>query len=191
MRFEYLLIAILAVSAGCGKRAMNAGLARDLIVKMPDQTFEKEDLEVENLTQVSGTEAIAETRLRAAFRLEKVRSQWVVREVRIGHGQWEKISNLAKTLETIKIEETRSMLDRIAEAIHRYRQAKGVMPAYRDYIALSDLLSPAYLSPLIRLDAWRRPLGVAQNDPGNHIIVSAGPDGAFGTDDDIRRSVPR
>ena len=109
----------------------------------------------------------------------------------MGHGQWEKIENLSRALDLVKTEETKHMLERIAEAILKYRDAEGELPPYRDYVALSDLLSPSYLTPLIRLDAWRRPLGVEQLDPGGPVIVSAGPDGDFGTGDDIRRVVPR
>ncbi|NLT66266.1 MAG: hypothetical protein GXX84_06635 [Acidobacteria bacterium] len=191
MRPEYLLLVVLLFSAGCGGKSMRPGLAEDLIVRMPMEILEDDDIEVKKVTQVSGSQAIAETSLRAAFRLEKEGGKWVVREVRLGHGQWEKIENLSRALDLVKTEETKHMLERIAEAILKYRDAEGELPPYRDYVALSDLLSPSYLTPLIRLDAWRRPLGVEQLDPGVPVIVSAGPDGDFGTGDDIRRVVPR
>jgi hypothetical protein len=125
-----------------------------------------------------------------AFRLEKVRGVWVVREVRLGHGQWEKVGNLVQALEKVKSEETSEMLSRVAEAILKYRKENGTLPVFMDYIGLSDVLSPKYMTPLIRLDAWRRPLGAERAGADSILLRSAGTDGQFGTDDDIRRTVP-
>jgi hypothetical protein len=108
----------------------------------------------------------------------------------LGHGLWEKVSNLVQTLEAIKIEETRQLCDRIAEAIRGYQEANGTLPVFKDYIGLSDLLSPRYLTPLIRLDAWNRSLGAERTDSNSIVIRSAGPDGRFGTKDDIIRTFP-
>jgi len=189
MRFECFLVSALLLTAGCGARSMNRDLARDLIIQVPGETLEKEDIEVVRVTQVGGSEAIAQTNVKAAFRLEKVRGNWVVREVRLGHGQWEKVNNLVETLETVRRQETQEMLDRIAEAIRKYQEANGALPVFSDYIGLSDLLSPRYLTPLIRLDSWRHPLG-AERTPASVVLRSAGPDGQFGTKDDILRTVP-
>ena len=158
---------------------------------MPQSALEKEDVEVVKVTQISGAEAIAETQLKTAFRLEKVKGTWIVREVRLGHGQWEKVSNLAAALEAVKTDETRKMLDQVAEAIRKYRESTGNLPVFKDYIALSDQLSPQYLTPLIRLDSWRQPLEAERPNAKTILLRSAGPDGKFGTADDIRTTVTR
>jgi hypothetical protein len=188
MRFEYCLISILLLT-GCGGRRLGEHAAQDLIIDIPEENLQKEDVDIINVTQVSGSEAVVETRLNATFRLEKVRGKWLVREVRLGHGQWEKVNDLIQTLNFVKAEETREMLDEIAEAIERYRRENGSLPAFKDYIALSDLLSPKYLTPLIRLDAWRRPLEAELRGSNTIVIRSAGPDGKFGTTDDIVKTI--
>jgi hypothetical protein len=169
---------------------VNKGHAEDLILRLPQQTLEKKDVEVVYLRQVSGSEAIVETRLNTAFRLEKTGGDWVVREVRLGHGEWEKVSNLLQTLETVKTAETKEMLERIAEAIRKYQAANGSLPPFTDYVSLSDVLSPTFLTPLIRLDSWRQPLAAERRDSNSIVIQSAGPDGKHGTQDDIRRTFP-
>jgi len=189
MRIGYILVSVLLLAA-CGGRSMNKHLARDLIMEVPLETLEKNDVEVVNITQISGSEAVAETTLKAAFRLEKHRGKWVVREVRLGHGQWENVDNFAKTLVELKAAETRGMLGRIAEAIGKYRESNGALPVFKDYIGLSDTLSPNYLTPLIRLDAWRHPLQAERTGPDSIVIRSAGPDGKFGTRDDIIQTFP-
>jgi hypothetical protein len=189
MRFEHLLIASLLLTA-CGGRSINANRTRDLIVGVSQEALGKQDVDVLTINQVSGAEAIVETKLKTAFRLEKVRGKWVVRDVRLGNGQWEKVSDLLQTVEMVRINETRKSLDQIAEAILKYRERNGGLPAFRDYISLSDLLSPMYLTPLIRLDAWGRPLAAERLDGDVILLRSAGPDGKYGTSDDIRRTVP-
>jgi len=194
MKKESLPIAVLFMTAlvltSCGGSGINAKHARNLIVDMPQMVFEKEDVEVINIRQVTRTEAIAETQLKTAIRYEKVGDEWVIREVRLGHGQWEQASSLLQALETVKAEETRKMLDRIAEAVLRYQEINNDLPAFNDYIGLSDLLSPKYLTPLIRLDAWRRPLGAERSSSNTIHVWSAGSDGKEGTEDDIRKIIP-
>jgi hypothetical protein len=188
MRYGCFLICI-ALLMGCGGRSISHKTAKNLIVDLPREVLEKEDVEVIKMTHVGSTEAIAETQLKAAFRFEKVNDEWIIREVRIGHGQWAKIDNLTRALETVRIEETRNMLGQIAEAVLKYHSANESMPVFDDYISLSDLLSPRYLTPLIRLDAWRNPLGAERPDGNTVVVWSAGPDGQHGTADDIRRAI--
>lgn len=188
MRPAHFAILALLLTA-CGHRTMNAHLARDLIMDFPREALEKEDIEVLSVTQVSGSEAIAEARVHSAFRFEKVGRDWVVREIRLGRGQWEKVGNLAEALQKVKIEETGELLDRIAEATRKYREAYGALPSFEDYVDLSDRLSPKFLTPLIRLDPWRRPFRAEPTGKGLIGVRSAGPDGRFDTDDDINRTI--
>jgi hypothetical protein len=187
MRSEYLLIAALILTA-CGGRKIDADIAADAITGIPGESFAKKDVEVVAVRQTGGS-AIVETKLHTAFRLEKVQNKWVVREVRLGQGRWEKTSNFEQALEMVRIEETRKMLDRIAEAIRKYRESKGSLPVFKDYVSLSDILSPMYLDPMIRLDAWNRPLEAFPQDSMGILLHSAGPDGRFGTNDDIDKTV--
>jgi hypothetical protein len=190
MRFLLPLFCVL-LTTGCAGRSIGNNHARDVILELPQSALEKEDVEVTKVTQVGGSEVIAETQLKTAYRLEKVHGKWVVREVRIGHRQWEKVSNLASALEAIKTDETKTMLARIAESIRKYRESTGSLPAFKDYIALSDQLSPRYLTPLIRLDSWRQALEAERPDADTIVLRSAGPDAKFGTPDDISLTVAR
>jgi hypothetical protein len=188
MRFVYVVTAILLLT-GCGGRTLNVNRARNVIAGMPQDALDKQDVDVVKVTQVVGSEAIVETRLKTAFRLERVGDKWIVREVRVGHGQWERVDDLLRALEAVKTEETRKRLDLIADAIVKYQESKGALPAFKDYVSLSDLLSPMFLTPLIRLDAWRHPLAAERVDENTILLQSAGPDGRLGTADDLRKIV--
>lgn len=188
MKAHCLLATLLLLSA-CGGHRMSHRLARNTIVGSPQAVLEKKDVEVVTIRQSSASEAIVEARLSTAFRMEKEGTHWIVREIRIGHGQWERVDNLDQTLQRIKEEDTRRMLDRIADAILRYREREGRFPVFADYVSLSDLLTPRFLTPLIRLDAWQRPLDAHTEGPKAILLRSAGPDGLADTKDDVRRLV--
>jgi hypothetical protein len=187
------LLALALLLGGCGGRAINEKVARDVILSSPPGELAKKDVNVLSVTEVGAHEAIAETYLHTSFRLEKVGSNWVVSEVRVGNGEWEKLADIQRALQQAKIDETRRMLDKIAAAIEAYREKNGRLPDFKDYVALSDALSPLYLSPLIREDAWGHPLAAVRVSQDTIRLVSAGPDGKLGTSDDVEltKSFPR
>ena len=179
-----LLISTVLLIA-CGGRSLSKNAARAIIANSPITNFDKEDVYVEGITQVSSNEALVEASVKAAFRLEKVHGEWVIREVRLGERPWERLQDILTALEAVKTAETRKTLETIAAAIAQYQLKNGSLPAFRDYVTLSDKLHPDYLNPLIRLDAWRRPLAAQLVGPNTVRLSSAGPDGKFGTPDDI------
>jgi len=169
---------------GCGGRSINKKSAREAIIGSQATTLTPRDLEVLSVSQM-GSQAIVETDLHSAFRLEKVGNEWVVREVRVGQGQWEKLDDILRALQQVKVEETRQALEKIASAIEAYRQKNGHLPQFSDYVGLSDSLFPLYMAPVLRLDAWGNPLSAIRVDLKTVRLVSAGPDGKLGTADDI------
>ena len=186
MKRCFLLTVLLLLSA-CGGRKMNDTLARNLIVGINSDAVRKSDVEIVGVHQISAGEAIAETRTRVAFRFENGNDVWRVREMRIGHGQWESVDNIERALNQVRTAETKELLARIAEAIQKYRDANKRLPVFKDFVDLSDQLSPGFMTPLVRLDAWQRPLEASMS--GSVILLgSAGPDGIAGNQDDIELS---
>ena len=178
------MLAFLLLLSACGGRKINDTLARNLIVGMNGDAMHKSDVEIVNVRQISSSEAVAETRTRVAFRFENDKNVWRIREMRIGHGQWESVENVEQALNQVKAEETRELLARVAEAIQKYREANQRFPAFKDFVDLSDQLSPRFMTPLVRLDAWQRPFEALMS--GSDIMLrSAGPDGIMGNHDDI------
>jgi len=184
-----LLITLLLSLAGCSSRKMSVGTARDAIVATPQEILEKDDINVVHITQTSGSSVVVETRVKTAFRLQKVDETWEVRDIRIGNGQWEKIEDLAAALTQVKTEQTRLLLEQITDSIRNYHMDTGKIPEFEDYVGLSDLLAPKYMKSLIRLDSWRNPLRAKAPDAGSILITSAGPDLRFDTDDDISLTI--
>ncbi len=179
------MLGLALLANGCGGRAVGKDMARDLIIGAHADALTKGDLEVLAITQVGSGEAVVETQVHTAFRLRRVGGAWVVREVKVGQGQWESLDDILHSLQQVKIEETRRSLEKIAAAIDAYRQKNGRLPAFKNFIDLSDALYPLYLTPLIREDSWKHPLVATPAGPGAIRLVSPGPDGKLGTPDDI------
>jgi hypothetical protein len=164
---------------------MNKNKAQDLMTNMPGNVLRKEDIQIESVSQMGQQSAIVETRLHAAIRFEKVGGRWEPREFRLGHGQWENIESLVSALNMIREDETKRRLGKVADAIVKYCAKNGRLPPFRDFVSLSDALNPVYMTPLIRLDAWDRPLYAELLSAGVVRLYSAGADGQPGTKDDV------
>ena len=180
-----LILMLWGVTTACGGRAVNRSSAQKLLVSLPAGILEKEDVEILSVSQTGGRDAIIETSVRTAFKIEKVKGEWVVREIRVGNSQWERLEDLEAALDRVKAERTRRTLDEIAAALDRYREKNGHLPEFRDYVSLSDQLHPGYLGSAVRLDAWLRPLGASRQDDRTVRLISAGADARFDTPDDI------
>ena len=170
---------------GCGGRTVNKRAALDLLTRLPSDVFDKDDVTIESLSQTGARDLIVETRLRAAFRFERVEGKWSLREVRLGNGAWERFDDLMRALQAVKTEETRRLLEQVGASVTKYRDKNGRLPDFRDYVSLSDALHPEFLSPLIRFDAWRNPLAAHRLGPNAIRLVSPGPDGKLSSADDI------
>ena len=180
-----LMLAILLLLPACGGRKMNDTLARKLIVGMNSDALRKSDVEIIGVQQITASEAVAETRALVAFRFENTGNVWRVREMRIGHGQWESVENIERALNQVKTEETKELLARIAGAIQKYREDHQRFPEFKDFVDLCDQLAPRFLTPLVRLDAWQRPFEASMSE-SDILLRSAGPDGIIGNQDDIQ-----
>ena len=112
---------------------------------------------------------------------------WRISEIRTGDRDWVNLDQLEVAVNQQKQNRARTDLQRIADALERYRADKGAYIVSDSHAVLIDHLSPAYIREVIRLDPWRQPYKyVGQRD--TFTLLSPGPDGKDGTADDIARS---
>lgn len=189
MRWHELAVWVLGLpvvlSLACGGRAINKSAAHRAILETSGGELRPGDVDVLSAVQTGPGQAVAETDVRVAFALEKTGGEWRVREVRVGGGPWHRLADVMQAVDQVKAAETRKSLLAVAAAIEKYRAERHSLPDFEDFVSLADRLSPDYLMPLIRLDAWLRPLFAFRTAPGVVRLVSAGPDGKLGTQDDI------
>ena len=112
---------------------------------------------------------------------------WRISELRTGNRDWINLDQLVSAVNQQKQSRARADMQRIADALERYRADKGAYIVSDSHAVLIDHLSPAYIREVIRLDPWRQPYKyVGQRD--TFTLLSPGPDGKDGTSDDIARS---
>lgn len=175
-----MLLSVL-ITSGCG-RSMEKQ-AREQVRVLGGASLKKDAVEVTD-GKVSGNLATADVTIRTAVKLRQVDGNWVLDEVRLGDRRWEKVDRILAAIEAARIETTRDQMNQVIEGVREYRQAEGNLPSVDSYEALIDILSPAYIGSVIRLDSWDNPYILDQED-GAFRIRSAGPDGKLGTDDDL------
>lgn len=180
-----IIYAVLAFSlSSCAGRSINKKTAHRVIVDAPAGIFDKEDVDIRSASQTGPDSALVEAELRAAFALEKIDGEWVIQDVRLGKRPWERLTDIMSALELVREKNTRVVLEQVMAAVEKYRDANGSLPDFSDYVSLSDALCPVYMTPLLRLDAWRNPLFADRT--GNRVrIRSSGMDGSPDTADDL------
>ncbi len=143
------------------------------------------DVHIRSISEGMGGQAIVEASIDAAFRFEKDKSgKWKAVEVRTGDQTWESFELIETALRKEKILRTTADMRAISVAIEAFRRERGHYIAAKTAAALIDNLSPVYLGPIIRRDAWSREFQYTGSE-GGYRLASLGPDGRAETGDEI------
>ncbi len=127
--------------------------------------------------------------IRITARLVNEGKGWQVSELRTGNRDWVKLQPLINALNEKKRARARAEMEKMAEALERYRQDRGFYVVSDSQAVLIDHLSPRYLTKIIRVDPWNLPYKYdGQSD--HFTIHSAGPDGKDQTADDVQFTGP-
>lgn len=181
IRWAGTILVLLSI-VSCGKRI-------DQQVKQTVRTFDNLSLSDKNIevqdVRESGGQLVAQIKVTTAVKMIRKDGKWVIDEIRIGDRQWEKADHVVAILNQKRSETTRRQMNVVSASINRYLAEKGTLPEVGTYEALIDVLSPGYLGPVIRVDAWSNPFRYRALSQNNYELRSAGPDGAVGTQDDL------
>ncbi|HSQ20941.1 MAG TPA: type II secretion system protein GspG [Blastocatellia bacterium] len=179
-----IVVASLFIGAAGFARELGAREAREKIAQALG--LDKPDsVHIKNISRGMGDDAIVEAQFEAAFRFTSDnQGKWQAVEVRAGDRRWESIELIHTALRKEKALRTGADLRTIATALEAYRRDRGSYVQADSGSTLIDHLAPRYLSSIIRLDAWSRELNY-NGSADAYRLVSMGPDGKPGTDDDI------
>ena len=179
-------IILLVALFGCGKSIEKQ--IRDQVRTLDRASLGKEQVKVKNIRQM-GNVAVAEVEVTTGVKLEKQKGKWVIEEIRIGDRRWEKVDHILELIEKKRIESSAQQMNLITAGIQRFAAARGQAPQATSFRALTDLLSPEFLHPIMRIDAWFNPYIYEATGEHEYDFRSLGPDGRLRTPDDLIASV--
>jgi len=95
------------------------------------------------------------------------------------------VINISGQTDTAKITTCGTSVKTIRDAAVLYQTAKGKFPKSMDDLIEEDSQGKSYIGEDAREDPWNNEYKF-ETKGFKFIVISAGPDGQFGTDDDIR-----
>ena len=183
---HFLLFACLLLSACTGAR-LSHDEARKKIAEIGRSNLVPAAIEIRRIVSQTDTEAIAEATITLAFQFKRANanSEWRIQAVRLGDREWISLDELLAGIDESRRRATTNAMQKLAEAVERFRTANGSLPDARDIVGLTDILNPRYMSELVREDGWGKPILYEVTGPAAFRLISDGPDGKTGTPDDI------
>ena len=183
MRIQLSLAsALLLLVSGCGKDL--EGQLQEQVRTLGNAALKPEQVEITSIRS-SGDDAVAEITIKTAVKMRKQGNEWVLDEVSLGGGRWEKVDRILRAVNQERGDETQRQMEAVRDGIARYRSREGEVPQVRNYVALIDVLAPGDLSTVIRLDSWGNQFFYRAFSVDSYEIRSTGPDALVYTDDDL------
>jgi hypothetical protein len=164
-------------------------LARCMVAALFGVTLPSDDVRIKEISPFGlsiGKEsaALVTALVRADFRLAQDANAWRVTGFKSGTRDWFNVSDLQLAIDQVKRSSANDDLSTIAKALSDYRRDRGSFVVADKESVLIDLLSPKYLTRVIRVDPWHRPYQYdGQQD--HYSLRSLGPDGKPNTPDDV------
>ena len=183
---HFLLLTCLMLSACTGAR-LSHDEARKKIAEIGRSNLVPAAIEIRRIVSQTNTEAIAEATITLAFQFKRDNpdAEWRIQAVRLGDREWISLDELLAGINEGRRRATTDGMQKLAEAVEKYRTTNGALPNAGDIVTLTDILNPRYMSELVREDGWGKPIFYEVTGPTAFRLTSDGPDGRRGTADDI------
>jgi hypothetical protein len=182
-----LLAFLVLLTAACGGARISHDEIRRQIAEMGGAALGSKAVSIRRVVSQSGNRAIAETNVELAVQLERSGPDqpWQIAAVRLGDQNWIGMDELVSAVNAARARETQTALEKLAAGIAAFRRLNnGASPSAGDIVTLTDVLHPLYMTDLVRLDAWGRPIEFIPARAGvAYSLRSMGPDGVPGSDD--------
>jgi len=181
-----LLLLCLTLSACTGAR-LSHDEARKKIAEIGRSNLVPDAIEIRRIVSQSDTQAIAEATITLAFQFKRDNpdAEWRIEAVRLGDREWISLDELLAGINEGRRRTTANAMQKLAEAVEKYRASTGSLPNAGDIVGLTDTLHPQYMNELVREDGWGKPILYELVGSVGFRLVSNGPDGLPGTADDI------
>ena len=181
-----LLLGSLVLSA-CTSARLSHDEARKKIAEIGRSNLVPDAIEIRRIVSQTETQAIAEATITLAFQFKRdnPNAEWRIQAVRLGDRDWISLDELLAGINEGRRRTTTDAMQKVADAIEKYRSTNGSLPKARDIVGLTDILHPQYMNELVREDGWGKPIIYEVTGPSTFRLLSQGADGLPGTRDDI------
>jgi hypothetical protein len=186
MKYLPFLLGCLALCA-CTAARLSHDEARKKIADIGRSNLVPDAIEIRRIISQTDTQAIAEATITLAFQFKRDNpdAEWRIQAVRLGDRDWISLDELLAGIDEGRRRATLGAMEKLAEAVEKYRAKNGSLPDARDIVGLTDILHPEYMNELVREDGWGKPIIYEVTGPSSFRLVSHGADGQPGTGDDI------
>jgi len=178
-----VVVALFALWIVAYARDLGAQEAREKIAATLELDSPK-DVRIRNLSKGMGGQAVVQATVDVAFRFVEKDGKWQAVEIRTGDREWQSLELIHTGIRKEKILRTTAEMRTLATAIEAFRRERGTYVVADNNSALVDQLAPAYLSPIIRIDAWSSEFDY-KGTASSYRLASYGPDRKPNTGDEI------
>ncbi len=183
--FISLLLSVVVILVGCFGGGMDRGKAMKELLKLPIFSPKKDDVYVEDVSNM-GKNTIITAKIRIALSGIYKDKKFTPEELRIGNGDWVPISFFKNTLKDYRYLKTRENMLKLSTGIINYAVKNKKYPPANNITELLDILHPTYIDEIIETDGWNNFLSYKILKDGNGFkLISPGKDKKLFTKDDI------
>ena len=181
------LFMIFGILAGCSSARLSHDEARKQIAEIGNSSLVPDSIHIQRIVSQTDKDAIAETSVAMAFEFQRSKSSdpWHIAAVRMGDRDWVDVAEIITAVNESRKRTTLESFQKLALGIETYRQRNGTSPNATDIVGLTNILHPTYMTDLVRLDAWGRPIRYEVTGTSFRLL-SDGADGVRGTPDDLQ-----
>src|SRR5438045_4638239 len=167
-RLRFAVLGCLFLS-GCTGLRLSQDEARKKIAEIGRSNLVPAAIEIRRIVSQNDTEAIAEATITLAFQFKRANpnSEWHIQAVRLGDRDWISLDELLAGINEGRRRATSDAMQKLAEAVEKFRASTGSLPTVRDIVGLTDTLHPQYMNELVREDGWGKPITY-------EVVVTAG-----------------
>src|SRR5881397_1521659 len=175
---QLLLLLCFTLSACTGAR-LSHDEARKKIADIGRSNLIPDAIEIRRIVSQSDTQAIAEATITLAFQFKRDNpdAEWRIQAVRLGDRDWISLDEILAGINEGRRRATTDAMQKLAEAVEKYRSSNGSLPNANDIVGLTDILHPKYVSDLVREDGWGNPIIYEVTGPSAFRLISHGADG--------------
>src|SRR2546428_3105340 len=154
-KMKHVLVLGCLVLCACTSARLSHDEARKKIAEIGRSNLVPDAIEIRRIVSQTDTQAVAEATITLAFQFKRdnPNAEWRIQAVRLGDRDWISLDELLAGVNEGRRRTTTDALQKVADALEKYRSTNGSLPNARGHVGLTDILHPPYMDDLVPADA--------------------------------------